>query len=167
MEGFWVQTSLKVNLTKAEKRQIGRPSSPRWELDVVAYSGRENTIYAVECKSYLDSRGVRLSAFNGENSDQANRYKLFNDPTLRTVVLDRLGLQLFESGACSTDVKIKLCLACGNIASEEDRKGLHKLFKEQNWELWDEHWIKSKLKTMSEQSYENQISAIVSKLLIR
>jgi len=36
MEGFWVQTSLKVNLTKAEKRQIGRPSSPRWELDVVA-----------------------------------------------------------------------------------------------------------------------------------
>ena len=60
MEGLWVRTSVKVLITKDEKRLIGRPSSPRWEIDIVAYSGRDNLLYAVECKSYLDSRGVRL-----------------------------------------------------------------------------------------------------------
>jgi hypothetical protein len=32
MSGFWVRTSVKVELTKEEKRLIGRHSSPRWEL---------------------------------------------------------------------------------------------------------------------------------------
>jgi hypothetical protein len=36
-EGYWVRTSVKVELTKEEKREIDLPSSPRWELDVVAY----------------------------------------------------------------------------------------------------------------------------------
>lgn len=57
MEGYWVRASLKVELTKEEKKAIGRPSSPRWELDIVAYSGRDNLLRVVECKSYLDSRG--------------------------------------------------------------------------------------------------------------
>jgi hypothetical protein len=34
--GYWVQTSFKVELTKLEKIKIGRPSSPRWEIDIVA-----------------------------------------------------------------------------------------------------------------------------------
>ena len=33
--GYWTMTSVKVELTKAEKRAIGRPSAPRWELDIV------------------------------------------------------------------------------------------------------------------------------------
>ena len=37
MEGYWVRTSVKVELTKKDKISIGRPSSPRWELDIVAY----------------------------------------------------------------------------------------------------------------------------------
>ena len=44
MDGYWVRTSVKVDLTKEEKVQIGRPSSPRWELDIVAYSGRNNSL---------------------------------------------------------------------------------------------------------------------------
>jgi hypothetical protein len=36
LEGNWVRQSVKVELTKEEKRAIGRPSSPRWELDIVA-----------------------------------------------------------------------------------------------------------------------------------
>jgi len=42
-QGYWVQTSFKVKLTKAEKRRIGRPSSPRWELDLVAYIKEQAT----------------------------------------------------------------------------------------------------------------------------
>jgi len=53
--GYWVRTSVKVALTPDEKREIGRPSAPRWELDVVAYSGSRNELLVVECKSYLDS----------------------------------------------------------------------------------------------------------------
>lgn len=78
MEGYWVRTSVKVELTKEEKRQIGRPS-PRWELDIVAYSGRDNSLRVVECKSYLDSRGVALRAFDGSDAKNAERYKLFAD----------------------------------------------------------------------------------------
>ena len=48
MEGYWVRTSVKVELTKDEKRKIGRPSAPRWELDIVAYSGRDNVLRVVE-----------------------------------------------------------------------------------------------------------------------
>jgi len=40
MSGFWVRTSVKVELTKEEKCLIGRHSSPQWELDIVSYNGR-------------------------------------------------------------------------------------------------------------------------------
>lgn len=65
MEGYWVRSSVKVELTKEEKRAINRHSSPRWEIDVVGYKAGENLLRVVECKSYLDSMGVRASAFDG------------------------------------------------------------------------------------------------------
>jgi hypothetical protein len=52
-DGYWTTTSVKVELTKDEKKSINRPSNPRWEIDVVAYKGATNQILAVECKSYL------------------------------------------------------------------------------------------------------------------
>jgi hypothetical protein len=167
MEGYWVRTSVKVELTKDEKRQIGRPSSPRWELDIVAYRGRDNLLRIIECKSYLDSRGVVLRAFDGTDEKSAERYKLFADEQLRRVVFNRLRLQFAESGACSPDAGVKLCLACGRIASDADRAGLHQLFAEKGWELWDEPWLRARLKRMSDQGYENQVSAVVAKLLLR
>jgi hypothetical protein len=98
MEGYWVRTSVKVKLTPAEKRQIDRPSSPRWELDIVAYSGRDNLLKIIECKSYLDSRGVKLHAFDGSNDKSVKRFKLFTEDKVRRVVLNRLRLQFAESG---------------------------------------------------------------------
>jgi hypothetical protein len=35
---------------------IGRHSSPRWEVDIVAYRGRDNLLQVVECKSYIVHR---------------------------------------------------------------------------------------------------------------
>src|SRR5208282_1083550 len=112
-EGYWVRTSVKVDLTKEEKRQIGRPSAPRWELDIVAYGGRDNLLRVIECKSYLDSRGVALRAFDGSDAKSAERYKLFSDHGLRSVVFERLRLQFAESGACRPNAEVKLSLACG------------------------------------------------------
>jgi hypothetical protein len=31
-EGYWVRTSVKVELTREEKVKIGKNSSPRWKL---------------------------------------------------------------------------------------------------------------------------------------
>lgn len=47
-DGFWVRTSFKVNLTKDDKIAIGRPSSPRWELDIVGYRPGDNLLRIVE-----------------------------------------------------------------------------------------------------------------------
>jgi len=165
-EGYWVRTSVKVELTKEEKREIDLPSSPRWELDIVAYKAKDNHLKVVECKSYLDSPGVRLRGFDPNHAD-AVRYKLFNRPKLREVVFRRLRQQFVESGACLPEAKISLCLACGRIASELDRKGLSKRFAEECWELWDEAWLRARLKEMASGGYENQVSAVVSKLLLR
>ncbi|WOH50559.1 hypothetical protein [Bradyrhizobium sp. sBnM-33] len=114
IEGYWVRTSVKIELTKNEKKTIGRPSSPRWELDIVAYSGRDNVLRVVECKSYLDSLGVQAQGFDPE-SKNATRYKLFNDDVLRETVFGRLAQQFTAAGLCRPSPEIKLCLACGKI----------------------------------------------------
>lgn len=122
-------------------------------------------VEVVECKSYLDSRGVALRAFNGIDSKFAERFKLFTDEQLRSVVFNRLRLQFAESGACRSDPTVKLCLACGRIATDADRAGLRKHFAANGWELWDEHWLEQHLRRMAGQGYENQVSAVVAKLL--
>jgi hypothetical protein len=166
MMGYWVRTSVKVELTKREKRAIARPSCARWELDVVAYSGRDNVLRVVQCKSYLNSRGVALRAFDGSDKKSGKRFKLFNDRPLRRVVFNRLRTQLTASGACRPKAKVKLCLACGRIATSDDHEALHKLFAKRGWDLWDESWIQERLAGMSKLGYENQISAVVAKLLL-
>jgi hypothetical protein len=166
MDGYWVRMSVKVDLTKEEKSLIGRlPTSPRWELDIVGYSGRDNVLRVVECKSYFDSRGVALRAFDGSDARLAKRFRMFHDDNLCDVVFGRLRKQLADCGACAPDATVKLCLACGRIATEKDRQGLHKHFAEKGWDLWDEPWLRKRLQTMSEGGYENQVSAVVSKLL--
>jgi hypothetical protein len=167
VEGYWVRQSVKVELTKKDKVAIGLPSSPRWELDVVAYSGCDNTLKVVECKSYIDSRGIAIRAFNGSDPRFGKRFKLFWNRKLRSVVFSRLRKQFVKSGRCRTNPKVQLCLACGRIASEADRKKLRKHFTAKRWELWDEHWLKERLEALSKGRYENQVSAVVSKLLLR
>ena len=57
-EGYWTISNFKVELTKDEKQQIGRHTTPRWELDLIADNGLTNKVLVVECKSFLDSTGV-------------------------------------------------------------------------------------------------------------
>ena len=98
---------------------------------------------------------------------RAKRFKLFSDDRLRSVVFERLRLQFAKSGACRSNAEVKLCLACGHIASDTDRTGLHKHFAQNGWELWDEPWLRERLQRMAQQGYENQVSAVVAKLLLK
>lgn len=166
-KGYWIQTSLKVELTKEDKLAINRPSSPRWEIDVVGYSGKRNELLIVECKSYLDSLGVQYRAFDGTDLKIASRFKLFNDTSLRDVVTGRLRQQLVERGLIREDPVIKLALACGKIVREKDRLLLKEHFERNGWLLWDEAWLKENLERMSKGGYENSSVAVVAKLLLR
>jgi hypothetical protein len=156
-EGYWVRTSVKVKLTPEEKREIGRPSAPRWELDIVAYSGRKNELLVVECKSYLDSPGVRLTSFDGPKVDEETRYKLFNDDVLRRIVLHRLEMDLAEQGFCPEGTKATLCLAAGRIYG--DPSPLHDFFQKKDWRLLDREWLVVGLRKLADESYENSVAA--------
>jgi hypothetical protein len=167
MKGLWIRTSVKVDLTPEDKKAIDRTTSPRWDLDIVAFSGRDNLLYVVECKSYLNSRGVTFAGLSGADTATASRYKLFTDETLREVVFNRLRAQLTSSGFCPPipASNVRLSLACGHIASKGERTKLHDHFKAQNWELWDEEWLREYLEKMANSKYENQVSHVVAKLL--
>ena len=106
---------------RREKLEIGRPSCPRWELDIVAYKASSNEILMVECKSYLDSYGVRFSGFDGSNSKEASRYKIFNDGTLRRVVRSRMVHEMCAAGLATESPDVRLVLVCGKIKSDNDR----------------------------------------------
>lgn len=163
--GYWVRMSVKVALTPEEKREISRPSSPRWELDIVAYSGNKNELLVVECKSYLDSSGVRTTSFDGPKAEDETRYKLFSDEVLRRVVLSRLERQLAEQGFCPTGAKATLCLAAGKIYG--DPVPLRAIFEKNGWRLLESSWLVDGLQRLAEESYDNSVASIVAKLLLR
>jgi hypothetical protein len=163
-EGYWTTPSVKVELTKEEKRLIDRPSAPRWELDLIAFKGQTNEVLAVECKSFLDSTGVVFRNGQFENPD---RYKLFTDSALRKVVLERLSSQLESRGSCAPSPKITLALAIGKLAQKSDAAGLRSHFESQGWKLFDPDWVRQRLLTASQSGYENDVAFVVSKLLLR
>ena len=164
-KGYWVKTCYKVDLTKAEKRRIGRPSAPRWELDLIAYKGGTNKLLVIECKSYLDSPGVRAEGLM--NGKYKERYKLFNETTLRKVVLHRLVMQLAKEGTCPKGLSPVLCLAAGRVYSDKDREELVRLFDQKGWKFFSDQWIKSQLLKLSESRYENEVSIVTTKILSR
>lgn len=163
-EGYWTTTGFKVELSKEEKRSIGRHSSPRWELDVLAYKPATNEVLVVECKSYLDSTGV---VFRGGGFEPRERYKLFGDGSLRSVVLARLVQQLEAKGLCRPAPTVVLALATGKTATRCDRTALDARFAGEDWRLFDDAWIHARLTSTAEDGYENDLALIVSKLLLK
>jgi hypothetical protein len=163
-EGYWTASSVKVELSKSQKLAIGRPSSPRWEVDLVAYRARTNELLAVECKSYLDSRGVlyRCGAF-----EPRRRYKLFHEARLRELVLRNLARQMVAAGACRPNPRVILCLAVGRMATRCERPALDAWFKRRRWRLLDDAWMRTSLMTASAAGYENDVVYVVAKLLGR
>jgi hypothetical protein len=163
--GYWTMTGVKVELTKAEKRAIGRHSAPRWELDIVAHRGKGNELLVMECKSFLDSPGVEVGAFNGKKPHAAGRYKLFSDAKLRRVVLNRLTKQLVDAGFCRRAPAVRLGLAAGRINGDEDWLRDH--FERRGWRLWGPSFIREELRTLRDTGYENSVAAVVAKVLLR
>lgn len=164
LEGYWTIQSLKVALNLEEKRAIGRPSSPRWELDVVAYRGKTNELLVVECKSFLDSPGV---TFDGDGLVPRERYKLFSEDKTREVVLNRLVEQLVELGACAPNPTVRLCLAAGKLRHPKRADELSRWFDERGWRFISPDELATKLDDCIGAKYENDVGYVVAKLIGR
>jgi hypothetical protein len=164
-EGYWIRHSFKVNLTDNDKKRLGKPNMPRPEIDLIAYNPQDNEVLAVECKSWLDSAGVRWKDIicGGEYS----RFKLFCNQDLCTVVFERLLEQLAEKGACAPSATVKLCLATGHIANERPRVDIQKEFAGHGWKLFDEEWIGRHIVDAEKSGYQDHVATIVAKLIIR
>ena len=165
--GYWTRTEFKVDLTASDKKRIGRPSTPRWEIDVIAYKANTNRILAVECKSYLDSTGVRTQAFAEPGSQHGRRFKLFNESTTRRIVLSNLAAQLESNGLCRPNPDITLCLAAGKVRNADDLDYIQNYFNKRDWQFFSPDWIRSELGALAKSGYENSTAAVTTKLLLR
>jgi len=163
-QGYWVQTSYKVELTRQDKRRMGLPSSPRWEIDVLAYRSVGNLVLAIECKSFLNSPGVKYPAFAGQTVKGPDRYKLFTRPKVRKTVLARLAAQLHDRKLARANPKVQLCLAAGHIY-KGDEQLIRKHCARNGWRLFAPDWIAEKLSSLSDSAYENEVATVAAKLV--
>lgn len=163
-EGFWTRQNYKVGLTKPEKVQIGLPSMPRPDIDIVAYQAVENRLLWVECKSYLDSGGVHMAAFDGSNLSFARRFRVFTDPNYRTVVSEALVRQMEAERLVRPDPHVEYWLVAGRIASGQ-APGLQEHFNANGWQLRDRSWIRTELDKLVHAGYEDDVVTMAVKLL--
>lgn len=165
-EGYWVRQSFKVNLTKEEKKRIGKPSIPRPEIDLLAFKPAKNEILVLEAKSYLDSPGVKLDDLKHEHAVPEGRYKLFTCTTYREVILERLKHDLMSCGMASATSTMQLGLATGNVYRGGSAE-LRKYMQSRGWVLWSPEDVREKVSLLAEQGYENEPAIITAKILLR
>jgi hypothetical protein len=166
-QGYWTKIGYKLVLNKEEKRLLEKPSMPRPEVDIVAFRPGENLLLWVECKSYLDSGGVRYIAFTGEDNVHSKRFKIFNNKALRDLLANKLVAQLLEQGLLQTKPELKFCLVTGKIVNQKDRQKLRDHFKQNEWFLYDEFWVKKGLLALAKTGYDNDVAVLTAKLFNR
>jgi hypothetical protein len=165
-DGYWVRRSFKVNVTKEEKRHIGKSSIPRPEIDLLALHFSKNEVLAFEAKSFLDSPGVKLTQLQEEHEVPEGRYKLFTSQRYRSVVLSRLLQNLVACGMANSETKISLGLAAGKIYKGHSDP-IRELMEKNGWHFWSPEDIKGKVTALAERGYENDPAIITAKILMR
>lgn len=166
-QSFWTIIGYKVKLEKPEKLKIGFPSMPRAELDVLAYKGQTNELIWIECKSFMDSGGVKYESFTNPKDPGYNRYKMFNYPTYRDIISHALKRQTVQDGLTQTNPTLKYCLVAGNTRSPQNRDSIKKHFDSNGWLFYAEDWLIDQLGKYKDLAYEDDIATMMSKLLLR
>ncbi len=166
-EGYWVRQSVKVEISKDDKKAIGLPTMPRPEIDLVALNVRENELLLIEVKSLLDSYGVYFEAVSDKKDALAERYRLFTDDKFRKVVTDRLRGEYLDQGLINEDTKINYALAAGNIHSPTDESKINHYFSQKGWKLFSPGKIKGKVKELADKGWEDNLVTITAKLILK
>lgn len=165
-EGYWIRQSFKVNLTKQEKRDIGKHSIPRPEVDILAFKPMENRVIAFEAKSYLDSPGVKLAELLETHQIPEGRYKLFTCDNYRDIVFARMRQDLIDLGMGTIETKITLGLAAGNVYQSKSEQ-ISTLFHSKGWAFMSPEDIREKVTDLAAKGYENEPSIITTKIPMR
>lgn len=165
-EGYWVRQSFKINLTKQEKRDIGKHTIPRPEVDILAFKPNENRVIVFEAKSYLDSSGVKLTELQKKHKIPEGRYKLFTCDNYRNIVFSRLKQDLIDLGMGTDKTEIILGLAAGNVYQSKSEE-IRSLFSLKGWAFLSPEDIRDKITVLAEKGYENDPSIITTKILKR
>ena len=165
-EGYWIRQSFKVNVTKQEKRDIGKHSIPRPEIDLLAFNQNENHIHAMEAKSYLDSHGVRFDELAKIHEIPEGRYKLFTCKNYREIVFNRLKQDLIAAKMANKETTITLGLVAGNVYQSRS-DDIRNLFDENGWLFWSPEDVRDKVNALALLGYENEPSIITAKILMR
>jgi hypothetical protein len=165
-EGYWVRAAYRVDLTKDQKRDLGKPSIPRPEIDLLALHVQRNEVLALEVKSYLDSPGVKLSELKKVHDTAEGRYKLFTSSKYRTVVLEQLRQQLLRVGAIDTKTSIRLGLAAGRVYKGQVSE-LRAILESANCFFLAPEEIRTRVMALSECAYQNNPTTIAAKIICR
>ncbi|KAA3613618.1 MAG: hypothetical protein D8M58_17200 [Calditrichaeota bacterium] len=165
-DGYWVRQSFKVNLTKKEKRAIGKPTIPRPEIDIVGYRANTNELLVLEVKSFLDSVGVRFKELAENFEIPTGRYKMFTCKKYREVVFKRLVSDLVEKQLILPEPKLSFGLAAGNIFIKEQEQ-LKTFFKAKSWVLYTPQMITKAIEKLAHIPYENDPYVISSKIMMK
>jgi hypothetical protein len=163
-DGYWVRQSFKVGLTKEEKREVGRPSLPRPEIDLLAFKPGNQEVLALEAKSFLDSPGVNLEDLSVEHDEPTGRYKMFTCIKYRETILARLVSDLRASGLVSADASVRLGLVAGNVYGGKTSE-LRALMDSKGWFFWSPEDIRTRVVALASEGYENDPAIITAKLL--
>lgn len=165
-DGYWIIQSFKVNLTKSEKKKINRPTTPRPEIDIIAYKADVNIIYAIEAKSFIDSIGVKIDEIDIEYEIQEGRYKLLTCSNYRKTVTKRLKHQLHEKGLINEKTKVSFGLVAGNVYQNKYEE-IKTLYEKKRWLFWGPLEIKDKLENLIKKGYEDNAITMAAKLLLK
>jgi len=165
-DGFWTRQSFKVNVSKDEKRQIGKPTIPRPEIDLIAYKPASKEILAIEVKSFLDSSGVHLSSLQERHDIPNGRYKLFTCSNYRDIVFNRLNHDLMDAGLIASPHKIRLGLAAGNVYQKSE-PDIREYLNNHDMFFWGPSEIKTRIQALAKKGYENDPTVIAAKVLLR
>ena len=163
-DSYWVRQSVKVDLTKEEKKLIGKPTSPRPEIDIIALNANKNIILLLEIKSYLDSAGVVLSQVQDENEDQQGGYKLLTSSKYRKVIEERLVTDWVTKGIIKAKPKVMYGLVAGKVYQNKEVE-LRDYCKKKKFFFWGPTDIKQKIKLLANKGYENHPVTIAVKIL--
>ena len=171
-KGYWVRQSVKIPISKEDKKAIGLPSMPRPEIDLVALNAKENELLLIEVKSLLDSYGVYFGAVSGEDKSprgqqDAKRYRLFTDRNFREVITAKLREEYLKQGLINENTKINYALAAGHIHSVDDESRIRDHFSREGWKLFAPGEIKECIKELSKRGWEDNLVTITAKLILK
>ncbi|TAH40076.1 MAG: hypothetical protein EYC69_11740 [Bacteroidetes bacterium] len=153
-------------MSSEEKRLINKPSTPRPEIDIVAYDVNWDTVYLLEVKSYLDSPGVPYDEVAIEQKEQSGRYKLLTAKNYRNVLSASLKGHWLQQGLMGNKTKISFGLIAGKIYRGREQE-MFEYFKKQGWLFWGPSIIRDKVMLLGGKGYENNAVTIAAKILTR